>query len=37
MRTNQITHAYIQGRNLLLDDHHKRLYRQYKERLDGSQ
>lgn len=37
MRTNQITHAFIQGRNLLLDDHHKRLYRQYKERLDGSQ
>jgi imidazolonepropionase-like amidohydrolase len=37
MRTNQITHAFVQGRNLLLDDHHKRLYRQYKERLDGSQ
>jgi len=37
MRTNAITHAYIQGRNILLDDHHKQLYRQYKERLENRQ
>jgi imidazolonepropionase-like amidohydrolase len=37
MRTNQITHAFVQGRNLLLDDHHKRLYRQYKERFEKAQ
>jgi len=37
MRTNAITHAFIQGRNILLDDHHKRLYQQYKERLEKAQ
>ncbi len=37
MRTSKITHAYIQGRTILLDDHHKQLYRQYKERYEKTQ
>lgn len=32
MRTNNVVRAFIQGRHLDLDDHHKALYRQYKER-----
>lgn len=32
MRTNNVVHAFIQGRHISLDDHHKALYRQYKER-----
>lgn len=32
MRTNQVTHAFIDGRHLDLDDHQKKLYRQYKQR-----
>ncbi|QQR88396.1 MAG: amidohydrolase family protein [Flavobacteriales bacterium] len=32
MRTNNVVHAFIQGRHINLDDHHKALYRQYKER-----
>lgn len=32
MRTNNVVHAFIQGRHISLDDHHKVLYRQYKER-----
>lgn len=32
MRSNSVVHAFIQGRHINLDDHHKALYRQYKER-----
>lgn len=32
MRTNNVTHAFIDGRHLELDDHQKQLYRQYEER-----
>ncbi len=32
MRGNAITHAFIQGRAVVLDDAHKQLYRQYEER-----
>ena len=37
MRTNAITQAYIQGRHIVLDDHQKQLYRQYKERFEKAQ
>ncbi len=37
IRTNAITHAFIQGRSIVLDDHQKQLYRQYKERLEKAQ
>jgi imidazolonepropionase-like amidohydrolase len=32
MRTNNVTHAFIDGRHLDLDDHQKKLYRQYHRR-----
>ncbi|MEZ4738416.1 MAG: amidohydrolase family protein [Flavobacteriales bacterium] len=32
MRTNAIRHAFIQGRMLLMDDHHQQLYRIYRDR-----
>jgi len=32
MRGNDLTHAFIQGRRIVLDDHQKQLYRQYSER-----
>lgn len=32
MRGNKITHAFIQGRAIVLDDLHKQLYRQYRDR-----
>ncbi|MBK9761412.1 MAG: hypothetical protein IPO90_15965 [Flavobacteriales bacterium] len=32
MRTNKVLHAFIDGRHLDLDDHQKKLYRQYKQR-----
>lgn len=32
MRTNNVTHAFIDGRHLDLDDHQKKLYRQYTRR-----
>lgn len=32
MRTNNVTHAFIDGRHLDLDDHQKKLYRQYQRR-----
>ncbi len=32
MRTNHVTHAFIDGRHLDLDDHQKKLYRQYSRR-----
>ncbi len=34
MRTNDIRHAYIQGRRIVLDDHHQQLYRLYKQRWE---
>lgn len=37
MRTNAITQAYIQGRRIVLDDHQKQLYRQYKDRFQKAQ
>jgi imidazolonepropionase-like amidohydrolase len=36
MRTNDIRYAFIQGRRIVLDDHHKQLYRLYKERWERS-
>lgn len=35
MRTNNVVHAFIQGRHINLDDHQKALYRRYSERYDG--
>ena len=35
MRTNNVVHAFIQGRRISLDDHQKALYRQYKQRYAG--
>ena len=32
MRTNAIRHAFIQGRMLMMDDHHQQLYRMYRDR-----
>lgn len=32
MRTNNIVHAFIEGRRIVLDDHQKQLYRMYKDR-----
>lgn len=32
MRGNDVRHAFIQGRRLMLDDHHKELYRLYEQR-----
>ncbi|HKL38364.1 MAG TPA: amidohydrolase family protein, partial [Bacteroidales bacterium] len=32
MRTNNITHAFIRGRMISLDNHHKKMYRKYKKR-----
>lgn len=32
MRANDVRHAFIQGRHIVLDDHQKELYRQYRER-----
>ncbi len=32
VRTNNVTHAFIDGRHLDLDDHQKKLYRQYERR-----
>ena len=37
MRTNDVRHAFIQGRRIMLDDHQKQLYRQYKQRLEQGQ
>jgi len=34
MRTNQIEYAFIQGRNVDLDDKHKRLYRKFKDKYE---
>ncbi|MGB4771340.1 MAG: amidohydrolase family protein [Chitinophagaceae bacterium] len=34
MRSNNITHAFIQGRHLSLDDKHKQLYERYKYKYD---
>ncbi len=32
MRTNNVQHAFIQGRKIVLDDHQKQLYRLYRDR-----
>lgn len=37
MRTNDVRYAFIQGRSIVLDDHQKQLYRQYKQRLEQGQ
>jgi imidazolonepropionase-like amidohydrolase len=37
MRSNQLTHAFIAGRRIVLDDHHQQQYRLYKERMEGGQ
>lgn len=37
MRGNQVVHAFIQGRRIVLDDHHQQLYRMYKQRLEQGQ
>jgi imidazolonepropionase-like amidohydrolase len=34
MRSNNITHAFIQGRQLNLEDKHKQLYERYKYKYD---
>lgn len=36
MRTNDVRLAFIQGRRLILDDHQKQLYQQYRSRLEES-
>jgi imidazolonepropionase-like amidohydrolase len=36
MRGNNLTHAFIQGRAIMLDDHQKQLYRQYLQRGSGA-
>lgn len=37
MRSNDVRHAFIQGRHIVLDDHQKQLYRQYRQRLEAGQ
>ncbi|MFN5334187.1 MAG: amidohydrolase, partial [Bacteroidota bacterium] len=32
MRTNQLTHAFIQGRNISLESKHTQLYDRYKKK-----
>ncbi|QHT68884.1 amidohydrolase family protein [Rhodocytophaga rosea] len=32
MRSNQVTHAFIQGRQIILDDKHKRLYKRFNDK-----
>ncbi|MBC8110628.1 MAG: amidohydrolase family protein, partial [Verrucomicrobia bacterium] len=32
MKTNQVTHAFIQGRKVILDDKQKRLYKRFSEK-----
>ncbi|MBD2701508.1 amidohydrolase family protein [Spirosoma sp. BT702] len=34
MRTNVVEHAFVQGRKVNLDDRHKRLYKQYKDKYE---
>jgi imidazolonepropionase-like amidohydrolase len=34
MRTNDVTHAFIQGRKLILDDKHKRLYKRFVDKYN---
>ncbi len=33
MRTNQVTHAFIDGRNLSLETHQTKLWKRYSEKL----
>lgn len=37
VRTNQLTHAFIQGRQIDLDNKHKMLYRKFKEKYEQLQ
>ena len=37
MRSNGLTHAFIAGRRIVLDDHHQQQYRLYKGRMEGGQ
>jgi imidazolonepropionase-like amidohydrolase len=37
MRSNDVQHAFIQGRRIILDDHQKQLYRQSKQRYGQGQ
>lgn len=37
MRGNALTHAFIDGRAIVLDDHHQQLYRVYRERMERGQ
>ncbi|MCI4667170.1 MAG: amidohydrolase family protein [Bacteroidia bacterium] len=34
MRTNKLTHAFIQGREIVLDDKHQMLYKRFKEKYE---
>jgi len=34
MRTNQVEHAFIDGRSIDLDNHHERLHRKYQMKYD---
>lgn len=35
MRTNQLTHAFIQGRSITLESKHTQLYERYKKKYRG--
>ena len=35
MRTNDVTHAFIEGRTVILDDPQKFLYRKYKQKYEA--
>jgi imidazolonepropionase-like amidohydrolase len=35
MRTNQLTHAYIDGRNISLETHQTKLWKRYSEKYEG--
>ncbi len=37
MQGNRIVHGYIQGRRIVLDDHHQQMYRLYRQRFEQGQ
>jgi imidazolonepropionase-like amidohydrolase len=37
MQGNRILHGYIQGRRIVLDDHHQQMYRLYRQRFEQGQ
>jgi imidazolonepropionase-like amidohydrolase len=37
IRGNALTHAFIDGRKIVLDDHHQQLYRVYRDRMERGQ